>query len=88
MPGHGWPFITLLFGSHAMPDPRYSVAMQAARQILDRLPFPPGSDRQKRLPEIACFVLGAINQIESGQTEHVACPRGSHILKSRFRCKR
>lgn len=51
-----------------MPDLRYDTAMQAARQILECLPIPDDADMRKRLPQVTCLVLGAINRFESTQS--------------------
>ncbi|WP_152054183.1 hypothetical protein [Tautonia marina] len=66
-----------------MHDHRYNAAMQAARQILDRLSGPPEPDYRHRLPEVACYVLGAINRVESGQAEQPPCPRTRRKRRAR-----
>ena len=65
-----------------MPDHRYNAARQAARQILERLLGPAEPDYRHRLPEVACYVLGAINRAESGQ-EPPPCPRGRRKRRAR-----
>lgn len=88
MIGHGWRFFPPSFPDHTMSDDRYNFAMQAARQILERLSCPPELDSRNRLPEIACFVLGAINQAESNQAEPDSGQRVSRGRKSRLRRRR